>query len=221
MSKKYIAILTVFISLIIYQVSKIYVKLNMKIGDDIPYIGNWARIHFVENEGMAFGMSFGEGMGKFLLTIFRIIAVGFISYYLVQQVKNKKASKGFIFALSLILTGAVGNIIDSIFYGQLFSESTPTQLATFLPEQGYANFFHGKVVDMFYFPMYGSILPKWIPFIGGKYYEFFQYIFNIADACITVGVSILLVFQKQFFKEDAHIETIQTSTSESSSTSSN
>ena len=88
----------------------------MKIGDDIPYIGNWARIHFVENEGMAFGMSFGEGMGKFLLTIFRIIAVGFISYYLVQQVKNKKASKGFIFALSLILTGAVGNIIDSIFY---------------------------------------------------------------------------------------------------------
>ena len=131
MSKKYIAILTVFISLIIDQVSKIYVKLNMKIGDDIPYIGNWARIHFVENEGMAFGMSFGEGMGKFLLTIFRIIAVGFISYYLVQQVKNKKASKGFIFALSLILTGAVGNIIDSIFYGQLFSESTPTQLATF------------------------------------------------------------------------------------------
>ncbi len=201
MSKKNIALLTIFISLAIDQLSKIYIKLNMKIGDEFSYIGNWARIHFVENEGMAFGMSFGEGMGKFLLTIFRIIAVSFITYYLVQQVKNKKASKGFVFALSLILTGAVGNIIDSIFYGQLFSESTTTQLAVAFPAQGYAGWFHGKVVDMFYFPMYRGVLPEWIPFMGGKYFEFFQFIFNVADACITVGVAILLLFQHKFFED--------------------
>jgi signal peptidase II len=123
MSKKAIAVATIILSLIIDQASKIWVKLTMKSGDEFLYIGNWARIHFVENEGMAFGMSFGAGIGKFLLTLFRIIAVAFITYYLAQQIKDKKSSKGFVFALSLILVGAVGNIIDSIFYGQFFSHS--------------------------------------------------------------------------------------------------
>lgn len=173
----------------------------MRIGDEYAYIGDWARIHFVENEGMAFGMSFGEGLGKFALTIFRIIAVAIITYFLVQQIKNKKSSKGFIFALSLILTGAVGNIIDSIFYGQIFSESTTTQIASLFPAHGYAGWFHGRVVDMFYFPMFKGVLPDWIPFFGGKYFEFFQFIFNVADACITVGVFIILIFQKQFLNE--------------------
>ncbi len=202
MSKKAIAIATVVISLVIDQVTKFWVKLTMLSGDEFAYIGNWARIHFVENEGMAFGMSFGVGMGKFLLTFFRIIAVGFIAYYLSQQIKNKNASKGFVFALALILTGAMGNIVDSIFYGQIFSESTSTQIATLFPAKGYESWFHGRVVDMFYFPIYRGTLPNWIPFIGGKYFEFFQFIFNVADACITIGVAIILIFQKQFFREE-------------------
>ncbi len=201
MSKKAIAITTVVLSLIIDQVSKFWVKLTMKSGDEFSYIGNWARIHFVENEGMAFGMSFGAGIGKFLLTFFRIIAVLFISYYLSQQIKNKNASKGFVFALALILTGAMGNIVDSIFYGQIFSGSEE-QIATLFPAQGYASWFHGRVVDMFYFPIYRGILPNWIPFFGGKFFEFFQFIFNVADACITIGVFIILIFQKKFFKEE-------------------
>lgn len=199
MSKKTIAILTITISLIIDQVSKFWVKLTMRSGDEFAYIGQWARIHFVENEGMAFGVSFGAGMGKFLLTFFRIIAVGFISYYLSQQIKDKKSSKGFVFALSLILVGAVGNIIDSIFYGHIFSGSEG-QIATLFPAGGgYSSWFHGRVVDMFYFPMYRGILPQWIPFFGGKFFEFFQFIFNVADACITIGVTIILLFQKKFF----------------------
>ena len=203
MSKKTIAILTIVISLVIDQASKIWVKLTMRSGDEFMYIGNWARIHFVENEGMAFGMSFGAGFGKLMLTVFRIIAVYFITYYLSQQIKDKKSSKGFVFALSLILVGAVGNIIDSIFYGQIFSHSEG-QIATLFPaEGGYAKWFHGRVVDMFYFPIYRGILPEWIPFFGGKFFEFFQFIFNVADACITVGVAIILLFQKQFFKEEA------------------
>lgn len=203
MSKKTIAILTIVISLVIDQASKIWVKLTMRSGDEFMYIGNWARIHFVENEGMAFGMSFGAGFGKLMLTVFRIIAVFFITYYLSQQIKDKKSSKGFVFALSLILVGAVGNIIDSIFYGQIFSHSEG-QIATLFPaEGGYAKWFHGRVVDMFYFPIYRGILPEWIPFFGGKFFEFFQFIFNVADACITVGVAIILLFQKQFFKEEA------------------
>jgi signal peptidase II len=201
MSKKAIAIITVVVSLVLDQITKFWVKLTMMSGDEFSYIGNWARIHFVENEGMAFGMSFGAGMGKFLLTFFRIIAVGFITYYLAQQIKNKNASKGFVFALSLILTGAVGNIVDSIFYGQIFSHSEG-QIATLFPTQGYASWFHGRVVDMFYFPIYRGTLPNWIPFVGGKFFEFFQFIFNVADACITVGVAIILIFQKQFFKEE-------------------
>jgi signal peptidase II len=207
MSKKAIAIITVVLSLVIDQISKFWVKLTMMSGDEFSYIGNWARIHFVENEGMAFGMSFGAGMGKFMLTFFRIIAVGFITYYLTQQINNKKSSKGFVFALSLILTGAVGNIIDSVFYGHIFSHSEG-QIATLFPESGgYANWFHGRVVDMFYFPIYRGVLPSWIPFIGGKFFEFFQFIFNVADACITVGVAIILIFQKQFFKEEPKIVT--------------
>lgn len=201
MSKRAIALTTIFISLIIDQITKFWVKLSMKSGDEFTYIGQWARIHFVENEGMAFGMSFGAGMGKFLLTFFRIIAVIFISYLLSQQIKDKKSSKGFIFAMSLILVGAIGNIVDSIFYGQLFSDSEG-HIATLFPAGGgYASWFHGRVVDMFYFPIYRGVLPNWIPFYGGKYFEFFQFIFNVADACITVGVFIILIFQKQFFKD--------------------
>lgn len=203
MSKKAIAILTVFLSLLIDQVSKIWVKLTMQHGESFNYIGTWARIHFVENEGMAFGVSFGAGIGKFLLTLFRIIAVGFITYYIAQQIKNKQAGKGFIFALSLILAGAVGNIIDSIFFGRIFSDSFG-HVATLFPKNGgYASWFHGRVVDMLYFPIITDArFPMWLPKLGGSKFEFFPFIFNVSDACITIGVFIILIFQKKFFVEE-------------------
>ena len=200
MWKKSLLIITLI--LIADQVLKFGIKTNMTLGEEINILGNWFIIHFTENEGMAFGMSFGAGMGKFLLTFFRIIAVGFISYYLAQQIKDKKSSKGFVFALSLILVGAVGNIIDSIFYGHIFSHSDGQVAKLFPLGGGYASWFHGRVVDMFYFPIYRGILPNWIPFFGGKFFEFFQFIFNVADACITIGVFIILIFQKKFFKEE-------------------
>jgi len=208
MSKRAIAFITVFLSLIIDQASKFWVKLTMQSGDEFSYIGNWARIHFVENEGMAFGMSFGIGMGKFLLTFFRIVAVVFISYYLAQQIRKKSSSKGFVFALALILAGAVGNIIDSIFFGQIFSHSEG-QVATLFPKGGgYAGWFHGQVVDMLYFPLYRGNWPDWVPVMGGDYFEFFRFIFNVSDACITVGVFIILIFQKKFFAEEHHKVTV-------------
>lgn len=204
MTKKNIAILTVVLSLLIDQASKIWVKLSMTLGESIPYIGDWARIQFVENEGMAFGMSFGVGLGKFLLTMFRIVAVFFITYYLAKIVKEKNSSKGFVFSLSLILAGAVGNIIDSIFYGKIFTDSNG-RIATLFPQQGYAGWFHGKVVDMLYFPILqpGVIKwPSWIPGVGGQWIEFFPFIFNVSDACITVGVILILLFQKRFLQEN-------------------
>ncbi len=204
MTKKNIAILTVVFSLLIDQASKIWVKLSMTLGESIPYIGDWARIQFVENEGMAFGMSFGVGLGKFLLTMFRIVAVFFITYYLAKIVKEKNSSKGFVFALALILAGAVGNIIDSIFYGKIFTDSLG-RVATLFPQQGYAGWFHGKVVDMLYFPILqpGVIKwPSWIPGVGGQWIEFFPFIFNVSDACITVGVILILLFQKRFLQEN-------------------
>jgi signal peptidase II len=202
MSKRSIAWLTIALSLLADQASKFWVKLTMHSGDEFSYIGHWARIHFVENEGMAFGMSFGVGMGKFMLTFFRILAVIFISVYLSKQIRSRQASKGFVFALALILAGAVGNIIDSIFYGQIFSHSEG-QIATLFPrEGGYAGWFHGRVVDMLYFPLFHGTWPKWMPGMGGDYFEFFRFIFNVSDACITIGVFVILIFQKKFFKEE-------------------
>lgn len=212
MSKRALAFLTVFLSLAIDQASKFWVKLHMQSGDEIRYIGQWARIHFVENEGMAFGMSFGAGMGKFLLTFFRIVAVAFISYYLAEQIRSKRSHKGFVFALALILAGAIGNIIDSIFFGKIFSHSEG-QIATFLPAAGgYAGWFHGRVVDMLYFPIIRSHWPDWVPFVGGTPFEFFRFIFNISDACITIGVFIIVIFQRSFFKEDKQAGTASETT---------
>ncbi len=209
MSKRLIAYLTIALSLIIDQATKIWVKLTMKSGDEFNYIGEWARIHFVENEGMAFGMSFGAGMGKFLLTFFRIIAVIFISYYLRKQITSAKSSRFFVFAMALILAGAIGNIIDSIFFGQIFSHSEG-QVATLFPaDGGYAGWFHGRVVDMFYFPLIKGVFPGWVPVWGGESFEFFRFIFNISDACITVGVALILLFQKRFFEEEHAAQTAE------------
>lgn len=162
----------------------------------------WARIHFVENNGMAFGISLGGEYGKLALSLFRIIAVIALGYYIRLLIKAG-ASLGILVSFALILAGALGNILDSAFYGLIFSESYHGQVATMFPEEGgYAGFLHGKVVDMLHFPMFSGTYPEWIPFLGGKFYTFFSPVFNLADSSITIGVLYILIFQRQFFKTD-------------------
>lgn len=183
------------------QILKIWIKTHMYLGQEYFIIGDWFRIHFTENEGMAFGMKLGGDYGKLLLSMFRIGAVCFIGYYLYTIIKENQPI-GLITSISLILAGALGNIIDSVFYGVIFSDSA-MQIATFMPaEGGYASWFHGKVIDMFYFPIISGFFPDWVPFWGGEYFQFFRPVFNIADAAITIGVFMILVFQKSFFLDE-------------------
>lgn len=187
--------------LIIDQALKIWVKTQMSYGDEIKILGlDWALIHFVENNGMAFGISLGGVYGKLALSLFRIIAVGFLIYYL-RLLLRSGVSVGLLVSFSLILAGALGNILDSAFYGLIFSESYyhsgPAEL---FPEGGgYAGFLHGKVVDMLYFPIFDTYLPEWIPRWGGRHFMFFKPVFNIADLSITLGVLNILLFQRSFF----------------------
>lgn len=192
--------------LFIDQVFKIWIKTNFHIGEEISLIGNWAKLHFIENEGMAFGMSFGGEFGKLALTLFRIIASVLIFIYL-RKIIDKKESKLNICSISLIFAGAVGNIIDSIFYGIVFSESTYFSIAEILPSNGgYGTLLHGKVVDMFYFPIINTSFPTWMPFIGGEPFTFFNAIFNIADISISVGVGLLVISLLFFQKKEENIE---------------
>ena len=189
----------VFSTLIIDQALKVWVKTNMFLGQEYKLL-DWFYIHFTENNGMAFGMEFGGWWGKLALSVFRLIFVGFIGAYLLKLIRNK-ADQIVIISLSLIFAGALGNIIDGAFYGLLFSESYH-QIAGFLPEGGgYAPLFFGRVVDMFYFPMFKGYLPEWIPFWAGDYFVFFRPVFNVADAAISIGVGIMVLFQKRVMKE--------------------
>ncbi len=201
MKKSYIVILVLFLVLFIDQACKIWVKTTMEYGDQIPILGqSWAFIHFVENNGMAFGFSLGENWGKLLLSLFRIFAVGFLIFYIIKLIKEN-ASNFLLVCFSLILAGAIGNIIDSAFYGLIFSD-TPYHggLATLFPKEGgYAGFLYGKVVDMLYFPIVEGSFPKWVPIWGGEHFLFFRPVFNIADASITSGVLLILVFQRRLF----------------------
>jgi len=198
--------ITILVLLILFvdQLVKIWIKTNMTIGENIPVFGDWFKIYFIENNGMAFGMQFGGSLGKMLLTLFRIVLIGFIIYYINKLIK-KDAPMGVVYGVGLILVGAVGNVVDSMFYGMIFSESTFTEVATLFPQGGgYSSFLHGKVVDMLYFPLIETTLPEWVPFKGGDDFVFFRPIFNIADSCITIGVAYLLLFQRRFFsREDA------------------
>lgn len=205
------AVLLIVIILLIDQISKIYIKTHLVLNERaLDY--NWFQIVFVENEGMAWGtkvsdfISFiSDRTAKLFLTIFRIIAVIGISYWLVTSIK-KKGSKILIVAIALIFAGALGNIIDSVFYGVLFNDSY-SQVATFLPaEGGYDTIFHGKVVDMLHFPMWKGFLPEWIPFIGGDYFTFFESVFNVADMAISTGIGMLIVFNKRAFGEKKELE---------------
>jgi len=196
------ALLVIFSVLLIDQFIKIWVKTHFFIGETYYVFGlNWFQIHFIENNGMAYGMEFAGKYGKIILTIFRIIASGAIAWYLYTLIK-KQASSFLIITIALIFTGAIGNIIDSAFYGLIFSDSTLYDKAVLFPSsRGYTTFLYGKVVDMLYFPIIDANWPKWIPFIGGQPFEFFSPVFNIADSAITVGVFILLIFQKRLFKK--------------------
>ncbi len=194
------AFLIVFGILLIDQVSKYLVKTNMILGEDYHVIGDWFRLHFVENNGMAFGLEFGGEKGKFFLTLFRILAVGAIIWFLNDLIK-KKEHPGLIACVAMILAGAIGNIIDSVFYGVIFTDSH-YQVASMFPEGGgYAGWFQGKVVDMLYFPLIDTRLPEWAPIWGGRHFIFFRPVFNIADSSITTGVFTILIFQKRFFKK--------------------
>jgi signal peptidase II len=192
--------LVVFIVLFIDQALKIWIKTNMTLGQEFHVAGNWFIIHFTENNGMAFGLQFAGGYGKLALSLFRIFAVGFLGWYIYRLAKSK-TSFGVIFCFSLILAGAMGNIFDSALYGMLFSESTYFDVARFLPAQGgYSTFLHGKVVDMFYFPILEGNYPQWLPMLGGDHFIFFRPVFNVADSAITTGVLSLLIFQRKFFQ---------------------
>jgi signal peptidase II len=198
------AVLLIAVVILADQALKFWIKTHFSYGPVMNLLGQpWARLYFIENEGMAWGWKLGGEWGKMLLTLFRLVAVLFGTWYLGRIVKQGY-SRGFIVCASLIYAGALGNLIDSMFYGMIFSESTDFTVAQFLPAHGYAGFLHGKVVDMLYFPMVHSTYPDWIPFIGGKPFEFFSPIFNIADAAISVGVITLLLFQKRFFKRTHH-----------------
>ena len=186
----YAAIMAAII--IIDQIVKFLVKTNMHIGEDIPLIGEWCRLHFIENEGFAFGMHFGGSAGKIFLTLFRIVATTVVGWYIVRQLE-RDGRASLIGCLSLILAGAIGNLIDSCFYGRIFSESFYETAVLFPPEGGYAPLLQGKVVDMFYFPLFEFDWPAWVPVVGGDHFLFFSAIFNVADAAITIGVFWLLI----------------------------
>jgi signal peptidase II len=202
------AIIIVFLVLIADQVLKIWIKTHMTLGQEIHVAGNWFILHFTENEGMAFGITFGGATGKLILSIFRIIAVIVIAIY-IYRLRKKSTHPGLIVSFALIMAGALGNIIDSAFYGLIFSHSSYHTVATlFPPEGGYNSFLHGKVVDMFYFPIINTTFPDWFPIRGGEPFIFFRPVFNIADASISSGVFLLLIFQKKFFpKKESFPET--------------
>ena len=193
--KQYITIgLIAGLVIIIDQIIKIAVKTNMQIGESIPLIGTWCQLLFVENEGMAFGMSFGGFVGKLLLSLFRIVAAAGVMWYLIHQVRKDQCSTAVVISLSLIFAGAIGNLTDCAFYGLIFNDSLYHVAQLFPPEGGYAPFLHGRVVDMFYFPIIHTTLPSWMPIGGGQPFTFFNAIFNFADAAITIGVFWLLIY---------------------------
>ena len=189
----------IFLILIADQILKVWIKTNLSLGEEIVIFKDWFIIHFVENNGMAFGFEFAGEYGKSFLSIFRIVAVIAIGWYLFKIARDKVLPFGFLVCIALIFAGAIGNIIDSLFYGMIFSDSYG-RVAEFLPAGGgYASFLHGRVVDMFYFPLIDTTLPKWLPVWGGNNFIFFRPVFNIADSSITVGIfSLILFYRKQF-----------------------
>ena len=200
MSNKTKSILLIFLVLLVDQVLKIFIKTHFMLGEEIVIAKNWFIIHFIENNGMAFGLEFGNNIGKYFLSIFRMAAIGVLCWYL-SKLWKKEVPFGLVVCFSLILAGAAGNLIDSAFYGLIFNESHG-QVATLLPAGGgYASFLLGKVVDMFYFPLIEGHFPSWFPLWGGQEFIFFRPVFNIADSSISVGIVAIFIFYRQHFDE--------------------
>ncbi|MCM1377065.1 MAG: lipoprotein signal peptidase [Clostridium sp.] len=198
---------------LIDQIVKIWVKTSFYLGEDLP-ITNWWHLKFIENNGMAFGM---ELSSKYLLTFGRIIAVIAMIWFASKIIRYFRVRTGFLVALSLVIAGAAGNIFDCIFYGVLFNNPMPPETAVFLPEGGgYAPLFQGRVVDMLYFPLFSFVWPEWVPGVGGTSYEFFQYIFNVADSAICVGVFLIILFYSKDTSEAfAYLSELQSRKKES------
>jgi signal peptidase II len=193
--------LIVLLVLALDQTSKFWVKTNMVLGEEFSVLGNWFLIHFTENNGMAFGMELAGPMGKLLLSLFRLFAIAALGYGLFW-INKKKFHPGFIICVALVFAGALGNLIDSLFYGRIFSDSFGRVASIFPENDGYAPIFYGRVVDMLYFPLIQGTFPSWLPIWGGEEFLFFRPVFNIADASITSGMAIFLLFQKRFFPEN-------------------
>jgi signal peptidase II len=193
------SIFLILLILILDQALKIWVKTHMQIGDEIHLFGKYGMLHFIENNGMAFGMEMGGKKGKIILSIFRVIAIFGISWFL-TTLYRKKSNLGLILAVSAILAGAIGNLIDSAFYGMIFSESFSQPAILFPPGGGYSSFLQGRVVDMFYFPVINTHWPVWSPFRPGESFIFFRPVFNVSDSAITCGVFAILIFQKKMFR---------------------
>ena len=192
--KAWMAVAIVVAILLIDQIIKIEVKTNMTLGE-AKRVTDWFYIEFIENNGMAYGMKF---VNKLVLSLFRLFAIGFIGYYLAKIIKKDVAPLGYIVLIAMVLAGAAGNLIDCLFYGLIFDASTPFTVSQFVPfGEGYSTFLHGKVVDMFYFPIIQTTWPEWVPYFGGSVYVFFSPVFNFADACISVGVVALLLFYRK------------------------
>ena len=192
--KAWMAVAIVVAILLIDQIIKIEVKTNMTLGE-AKRVTDWFYIEFIENNGMAYGMKF---INKLVLSLFLLFAIGFIGYYLAKIIKKDVAPLGYIVLIAMVLAGAAGNLIDCLFYGLIFDASTPFTVSQFVPfGEGYSTFLHGKVVDMFYFPIIQTTWPEWVPYFGGSEYVFFSPVFNFADACISVGVVALLLFYRK------------------------
>jgi signal peptidase II len=206
MNNKTKSILIIILILLLDQALKIWIKTHMMLGEEIVVFKNWFIIHFVENNGMAFGFEFGNSTGKYLLSIFRLLAVGAIGWYL-STLWKRKVPFGLIVSFSLIMAGAIGNILDSAYFGLIFEDSYGKVSAIFPPGGGYAPFLQGRVVDMFYFPLISGHYPAWFPMVGGQDFIFFRPVFNLADSSITVGIFIILIFYRHFFDKKEEVET--------------
>ena len=204
MSNRKKSILLILLILLVDQTLKIRIKTHLAPGGEIVIFKNWFILHFIENNGMAFGIEFGNHIGKYFLSIFRLIAIGLLGWYL-QKLLKREAPFGLIACFSMIMAGAIGNMIDGAFYGMIFNYN-PGEVATLLPEGGgYSSFLMGRVVDMFYFPLIETTYPSWIPFLGGQDLIFFRHIFNVADSAVSIGVISIFIFHRHHFGDSKKV----------------